>query len=535
MIRAFLGICTLNRIDYLRRILESFRATASRRLDWVVAVADDGSSDETGDMLRREMKRRTIDMVAWNSCAGVCRQKNCLLAFANSIDADFTFLADDDVVFRRVGWDSAYMAAMHQTGFGHLVHFDEAWAERRGTPDIGGMPIRWTVPVKDAQGAFLTLDRAARLAVGFFDERNFWGRGWGHRDFTHRLVLAGQHPARMSADHIDGPTLLGLQPRAMYVRSVRRDRGTEAFWGSTAPHEQRRRAHVIDSRVHPFLSLSEAADARHHSQLQGAGLRWALLRDTVRSMGLGAEVRSSPNQPTEAWVINLDRDRERWATMSPWRSRGLALRRFPAVDGSMPDVAADWRAYADDPNWTEFDRRLGRRAVSSPGALAYIRTWRTLLATAMSERRRHVLVMDDDTIPHSRFESMVDAGIRELPADWMLLYLGYTQRADHPPVPATPNLCHPMASVDGSFAIMVSTCAYEPLLALLESELAPVDAGALRELDRRYPSRVFALRVPAVIADVSTSSIRGPRDMAAHARKAGWDLERYRHRASPPR
>ncbi len=138
--------------------------------------------------------------------------------------------------------------------------------------------------------------------------------------------------------------------------------------------------------------------------------------------------------------------------------------------------------------------------------------------------------MDDDTIPHMGYEPMVRAAVRELPSDWMVLYLGFTQRKDHPPVPVTPHLCHPMASVDGSFAVMVSSRAYDPLLELLQSELAPVDAGALRELDRRHPTRVFALRVPAVIADVSTSSIRGPRDMAEHAAKAGWDLGKYRHR-----
>jgi hypothetical protein len=530
MTRAFLGICTLNRLDYLRAILESFQQTASHRMEWVVAVADDGSSDGSGDFLRSQLKCRVIDMVAWNSCAGVCRQKNCLLALANAVDADVTFLADDDIVFRRTGWDVAYMAAMQATGFGHLIHFDEAWARRQGAPDAGGAPIRWTVPVQDAQGAFLTLSRAARLAVGYFDERNFWGRGWGHRDFTHRLVLAGQHPAHMSADHVDGPRLLGLQPRQTYVQSVLREPGTEAFWASVAADEQARRKRVIESRTQPHLGIADALDPAHHTQLQGTGSHWALCKSEIAASGLGVEVKSSPNEPTEAWVINLDRDRERWRVMQAWRSHGLALRRIAAVDGTSAEILSEWRTYSEDPNWTDFDRRLGRRAISSPGALAYIHTWRRLIAAARSERRRHVLVMDDDTIPHIRYESMVNAAIHELPADWMLLYLGFTPRPDHPPVPATPNLCHPMASVDGSFAVMVSSCAYAPLLELLDSELAPVDAGALRELDRRNPTRVFALRVPAVIADVTTSSIRGPRDMAAHARKARWDLDRYQHR-----
>ena len=55
----------------------------------------------------------------------------------------------------------------------------------------------------------------------------------------------------------------------------------------------------------------------------------------------------------------------------------------------------------------------------------------------------------------------------------------------------------------------------------------PFDAGALREIDAAYAQSVFAVSPPLVIADVSSSAIRGGRSLADHASKHGWDLSLY--------
>ena len=52
-------------------------------------------------------------------------QKNSLVRVAKFLDFNYGFMADDDLIFKKEGWDTLYANASYRTGYYHLVfdHF----------------------------------------------------------------------------------------------------------------------------------------------------------------------------------------------------------------------------------------------------------------------------------------------------------------------------------------------------------------------------------------------------------------------------
>jgi hypothetical protein len=116
--------------------------------------------------------------------------------------------------------------------------------------------------------------------------------------------------------------------------------------------------------------------------------------------------------------INLDSRPDRWAkAQKRFKQVGIRVDRFPACPGP-PQEVDDGESY----RWGHRRPRIGA-AMSHIGAVR----------EARRRNLRSIFIFEDDAIFAPEFESKLKKWIRELPADWDMLYLG----GWHPAVTST--------------------------------------------------------------------------------------------------
>lgn len=246
-----------------------------------------------------------------------------------------------------------------------------------------------------------------------------------------------------------------------------------------------------------------------------------------------AEAPSPDSEFDAVFLLNLDVDEAKRAHAESMLSEhGIAFTRFAAIDGNDAAFDQEWLDYTNRPLSLPAERRQGTRLIESRGAWGYLKTMQALLEYAKDRGLGRILVLEDDVMLHRDFLPRFAEAWTELPANWKLIYLGSAQVDRAKVTRFSDHLYHPGAMANGSYAIAVDDAVFDQALAAISRFDWPFDAGALREIDASYPTEVFAVDPPLVIADVSQSAIRPRRDMDAHVAKHGWTLAEYE---DPPR
>ena len=124
-----IAITTINRWNYLEQLLESWLSTRNESYNWTVIVADDGSTDGTIENFINLNLPNTKVVLLQNSGGGIAVQTNSIFNYVMSLKnkPQIIFSSDDDIFFKKRGWDSLYLEAVRNTGYDHLVHFNPDW------------------------------------------------------------------------------------------------------------------------------------------------------------------------------------------------------------------------------------------------------------------------------------------------------------------------------------------------------------------------------------------------------------------------
>ena len=187
-----LAITTFNRISYLKKCIETWDKTKSSSHSWSVIVADDGSTDGTLEYLDQLELGRAEKLILKNNRLGIHQQMNTILTVLEKRNFDFCFKVDDDFVFKKPCWDTAYYKTAIETGFHHLVYCDEKWdSEQIMKNPIKNGKLIAKQDLLNIQGHFYTISPTVLKKVGYFDVENFGFRGMGHVDYTARCARAG--------------------------------------------------------------------------------------------------------------------------------------------------------------------------------------------------------------------------------------------------------------------------------------------------------------------------------------------------------
>jgi GR25 family glycosyltransferase involved in LPS biosynthesis len=113
------------------------------------------------------------------------------------------------------------------------------------------------------------------------------------------------------------------------------------------------------------------------------------------------------------YVINLDRDHERWRAFTEMNARFGEFTRFSAVDGREADRAGLERDGIIARDLTYNNGQLGC-------ALSHLALWRVAVA-----ENRVITAIEDDAILAANFMSAQDDFVSRLPADWCIALWGW--------------------------------------------------------------------------------------------------------------
>jgi glycosyltransferase involved in cell wall biosynthesis len=146
-----------------------------------LVVADDGSTDDTGALLRR---MRTPHVHGSNR--GIAWNKNRLLYCLREIRrCDVMILIEDDTVPCAPGWERVWIDAAGRWGHANLAAsgLDEGFISGSGSaadPLVSNL----------VSGQCAVFSRKALMAVGYMDTR-FRRYGYEHTEHSYRLLRAG--------------------------------------------------------------------------------------------------------------------------------------------------------------------------------------------------------------------------------------------------------------------------------------------------------------------------------------------------------
>jgi len=188
-----LAITTFNRIEYLKKCIETWLSTNNIYAQWTLIVSDDGSTDGTLEYLEK-LNILFKKVIIKNQRRGIHHQVNQIIKYLENTPFDVCFKCDDDVEFLLPGWDNAYFLAIKKSKYDHLVFYDQRWIGRKyqtGKHRVVNDCLLSLVDVKNVQGAFYTITPKVIKTVGYFDLNKFGLCGLGHIDYSVRCCRAG--------------------------------------------------------------------------------------------------------------------------------------------------------------------------------------------------------------------------------------------------------------------------------------------------------------------------------------------------------
>jgi glycosyl transferase, family 25 len=114
--------------------------------------------------------------------------------------------------------------------------------------------------------------------------------------------------------------------------------------------------------------------------------------------------------------INLDRDLDSWRRLQTTLTRHdiRGVRRFSAVDGSQLELPATWR--------------------HSAGAYGCLLSHLQVVRDAQKRGLPRLLILEDDVLFDPSFSEKFPVFVRDLPADWDMVFFGALHREDPAPV-----------------------------------------------------------------------------------------------------
>ena len=167
--------------------------------------------------------------------------------------------------------------------------------------------------------------------------------------------------------------------------------------------------------------------------------------------------------------INLERRRDRWERMQAMfaHHRLNKVARFPALDGldlTIPD------------SWDDF-----------PGSYGCLRSHLAVVEDALKNKRSHVLILEDDVAFHPDLNRLFSEFVKELPADWDMLFLGGIH--GEPPIRVTEHVVKITHSLS-TYAYALNHTIYEAFIDINRQALTVLDENT-RALQKQFNCYCF--------------------------------------------
>ena len=178
--RVGIGIITYNRSQVVAETVEAVRRMTARS-DVDLVVADDGSTDDTRDVLAR----MNVAVISGKNMGIAWNKNRALFVLSRVLDCQTVILLEDDVRPQFFGWEAPWVTAAER--WGH-ANWAAPWMKQYFEEGTGVPEMPYASSAITAQCA--SFSREALIYGGFFDSR-FRGFGHEHVEHTRRLVRVG--------------------------------------------------------------------------------------------------------------------------------------------------------------------------------------------------------------------------------------------------------------------------------------------------------------------------------------------------------
>ncbi|NEP75193.1 MAG: tetratricopeptide repeat protein [Okeania sp. SIO2G4] len=554
------AIKTWNRLDYLQKCIESFLTTRSLDFEWVVIIADDGSTDGTVGYLQSLTIPHELHVI-YNHGVYACGQTNTIFDLSMLIGFDLAFHVDDDIFFIQSGWDKLYAEAVKSSGYEHLCYrnwqqylnlkrkqSDPNFQLAEPTYDSSGK-CESIVDVFSCDGSFFTITPNVINRVGYTDEKNFPIRGQWHIDYSARCARAGFNTEKHFFDAKNSNEYIELQANSENYRCSLP--WNENYKKTKEPEELKRRNLVVKNSNRIYVSrkgrtfIEEKLNQKFTKRQINCVYNFTHINDVFEKV----------------FVLNLDRRQDRLEkVLRQTKKLGIEFERYSAVDGKKEPNLSEYQEYSQQPlvnfplqetfisTWKEFylnpnisiiskvafvENKNKAKAIASPGAWGYLKSYIAILTEAISKDYESILVFDDDVIFHNDFNQLFSQIYQQLPDNWMILQLGALQYdwGDDWISWQTKNLYLCNGSSVGSHAVAIHYSAYPILLNYCLLYNLPFDIGPLTAVQNQYKDRCFVFSPNLAIQDVSESDISSSEKQSQEAIKENniyrWHLNDY--------
>jgi GR25 family glycosyltransferase involved in LPS biosynthesis len=220
------------------------------------------------------------------------------------------------------------------------------------------------------------------------------------------------------------------------------------------------------------------------------------------------------NYFSHIYVLNLDSEVERFTDISSrLDDLNIKFSKFSAYGKDNHSVVENFNKIKENKN----------ALIKQIGAMGCLISHREIIKDAIKNNYENILILEDDA--HFCFNFIEKINIIKLvPQKWNLLYLGASQH-DWSQIKLKSNFYNAIKT-DGTFAYAINKKAYNEILRLSDELLHPID-WYLRIYQSKNHESCFVLFPNLCIADVSSSSIRAPRDQVEHSKKMKWNLNNF--------
>lgn len=240
------------------------------------------------------------------------------------------------------------------------------------------------------------------------------------------------------------------------------------------------------------------------------------------------------------YLMNLKTQKERRIIQSLQLIHfGIKHSVFSAVDGRIGSALEEFDNYQSKPigqlsrfkKYNQLEKFRGRHFIESPGAWGYIHSFISILQDAIDKNYNRIFVFEDDVILDRHFAAKFDNLIRSIDQDWRILMLGasqYNWDSVDEKTAIQKGFYYPRQThTCGSFAIGIDSSVYSQLLDMSSSFESPFDFLPLGNIYEEHAGKCFVAFPNIAVADVSSSTIRGPRDQASHSHQMKWNLNNF--------
>lgn len=472
----FVGVKTYNRLSYFKKWIETFARTKDPNNNYLVVINDDGSCDNTRAYIK---SLPTLPNVRWvlmySDRKGTHFATNNILSIAERSEFDIAFMCDDDMFFKKKGWDELYYKASLKYNIEHLSHYCTEWTTPQKNIEKEGLKAHCSV--YESQGAFWSFTKEVLDKVGYIDEKNFGRRGEGHRDWSLRACRAGHNEEDNLWDAKGSEKYIGLQKRESYIRTPGYDEEIK-------------------------LAKKQTLKKRRVMKQKGR-LR---IEDPVSFLNRFFE---------KVYCINLQRRPDRKNKMKKlFEKMKLDVKFWRAVDGSK-DAKVKNLVHSIKPKYPMNEGMIGCY-------LSHLNVYKD----ADKKGYERFLVLEDDLLIHKELDKVLN-NLLKVKEDWSLLYLctpDWNWRNNKNNV-VEGQPYYRGKRIDGTCGYAINRKVVKEIIHLFEE---PIEMPCDTRLHKIHEEReCYVLYPQPFIADVRDSDLRGKRELKEYALKVNWNINNY--------